>query len=65
MPSSNSATVRLRAGAKLRVLCTSRLARFRAPKEFPFVEHVQRLGNGKTDYRWAKRHATAKASATT
>jgi fatty-acyl-CoA synthase len=34
--------------------CTSQLARFKAPKEFIFVEQVRRLGNGKADYRWAK-----------
>ena len=37
--------------------CTSQLARFKAPKEFIFVDHVRRLGNGKADYRWAKRQA--------
>ncbi|OBJ14105.1 acyl-CoA synthetase [Mycobacterium sp. 1245801.1] len=60
------ALVELRDGAtgtaeELHTLCTSRLARFKAPKEFLVVERVQRLGNGKADYRWAKRHATAKA----
>jgi fatty-acyl-CoA synthase len=34
--------------------CRSRLARFKAPKQFVFVEQVRRLGNGKADYRWAK-----------
>ncbi|MFB1296629.1 acyl-CoA synthetase [Mycobacterium sp. pW049] len=34
--------------------CTSELARFKAPKEFVFVEKVRRLGNGKADYRWAR-----------
>jgi 3-oxocholest-4-en-26-oate---CoA ligase len=52
------------AGAgELHALCTSRLARFKAPKEFLFVEQIQRLGNGKADYRWAKRQATANAKA--
>jgi fatty-acyl-CoA synthase len=41
--------------------CTSRLARFKAPKEIIFVERVHRLGNGKADYRWAKRQASEKA----
>lgn len=50
---------------ELYTLCTTQLARFKAPKEFLFVEHVQRLGNGKADYRWAKRHATAKAPMST
>jgi 3-oxocholest-4-en-26-oate---CoA ligase len=40
--------------------CTAQLARFKAPKEFIFVDHVQRLGNGKADYRWAKRLAREK-----
>ncbi|ASW84695.1 acyl-CoA synthetase [Mycobacterium intracellulare] len=64
------ALVELRADAaatadELHTLCTTQLARFKAPKEFLFVEHVQRLGNGKADYRWAKRHATAKAPMST
>ncbi|OBF59099.1 acyl-CoA synthetase [Mycolicibacterium monacense] len=37
--------------------CTSALARFKAPKEFIFVDEVRRLGNGKADYRWAKSQA--------
>ena len=37
--------------------CTAQLARFKAPKEFIFVEQVRRLGNGKADYRWAKSEA--------
>lgn len=41
-------------GEVLHAHCTSRLARFKAPKEFVFVERVHRLGNGKADYRWAK-----------
>jgi 3-oxocholest-4-en-26-oate---CoA ligase len=45
--------------------CTSQLARFKAPKEFIFVEQVHRLGNGKADYRWAKTQATEKASMST
>ncbi|MGV0050874.1 acyl-CoA synthetase [Mycobacterium colombiense] len=51
--------------AELHGHCTSQLARFKAPKEVIFVERVQRLGNGKADYRWAKRHATAKAPMST
>lgn len=53
------------AAEELHMHCTARLARFKAPKEFLFVEQVQRLGNGKADYRWAKRHATAKAPMST
>jgi 3-oxocholest-4-en-26-oate---CoA ligase len=56
------ALVQLRDGAgtghePLHAHCTAQLARFKAPKEFIFVERVQRLGNGKADYRWAKRLA--------
>ena len=40
------------------------LARFKAPKEFIFVEQVRRLGNGKADYRWAKSEATQQESLT-
>lgn len=40
----------------LRAACAAELARFKAPKEFVFVEQVRRLGNGKADYRWAKSH---------
>ncbi len=42
--------------------CTSELARFKAPKEFIFVDQVRRLGNGKPDYRWAKSTAAQEAS---
>ena len=45
--------------------CTSQLARFKAPKELIFVDQVQRLGNGKADYRWAKSQATEKAPMST
>ncbi len=64
------ALVEFREGAaavadELHTLCTSQLARFKVPKEYLVVEQVQRLGNGKADYRWAKRHATAKAPMST
>ncbi|KUH82877.1 MULTISPECIES: acyl-CoA synthetase [unclassified Mycobacterium] len=63
------ALVALRDGAHatheaLRTHCTSSLARFKAPKEFIFVDHVRRLGNGKPDYRWAKSTATQQVSLT-
>jgi 3-oxocholest-4-en-26-oate---CoA ligase len=45
----------------LHASCVENLARFKAPKEFIFVERVRRLGNGKADYRWAKRRATQRA----
>jgi fatty-acyl-CoA synthase len=47
---------------QLHAHCTSQLARFKAPKEFIFVDQVRRLGNGKADYRWAKSVATQRAS---
>jgi 3-oxocholest-4-en-26-oate---CoA ligase len=53
------------AGEPLHAHCTSQLARFKAPKEYIFVEHVHRLGNGKADYRWAKTQATEKAPMST
>lgn len=45
--------------------CTSRLAHFKAPKEFIVVERIRRLGNGKADYRWAKSEAARRASLST
>jgi fatty-acyl-CoA synthase len=39
-------------------LCTSQLAHFKAPKAFIFVEQIERLGNGKPNYRWAKSRVT-------
>jgi fatty-acyl-CoA synthase len=43
--------------AELATLCKSQLAHFKAPKAILFVEQVQRLGNGKPNYRWAKQTA--------
>lgn len=48
-------------GDVLHAHCTAQLARFKAPKEYIVVERIHRLGNGKADYRWAKRRATQKA----
>ena len=45
----------------LHASCIENLARFKAPKEFIFVDQVRRLGNGKADYRWAKSQATQRA----
>jgi 3-oxocholest-4-en-26-oate---CoA ligase len=64
------ALVELRTGAQggrepLHAHCTAHLARFKAPKEFIFVEQVHRLGNGKADYRWAKTQASEKAPMST
>jgi fatty-acyl-CoA synthase len=50
-------------GDELYTLCTSRLAHFKAPKAFIFVDQIQRLGNGKPNYRWAKQHATQQVQA--
>lgn len=47
---------------ELAALCTEALARFKAPKEFIFVDKVRRLGNGKADYRWAKEAAIQSAA---
>lgn len=43
--------------------CRSVLAGFKVPKEFIVVAQVRRLGNGKADYRWAKRQVSQEASA--
>jgi 3-oxocholest-4-en-26-oate---CoA ligase len=40
--------------ADLVALCKSQLAHFKAPKAVLFVDQIQRLGNGKPNYRWAK-----------
>lgn len=48
----------------LHAACVERLARFKAPKEFRFVERVRRLGNGKADYRWAKSAAAQQLPST-
>ena len=63
------ALVALRPGADaghdpLYAHCTSQLARFKAPKDFIFVDQVRRLGNGKADYRWAKSSAMQQESLT-
>ncbi len=62
------ALVQLRSGAAPESLpdhCGTHLAGFKVPKEFIVVDHVRRLGNGKADYRWAKRKATEKAPMST
>jgi 3-oxocholest-4-en-26-oate---CoA ligase len=48
----------------LRDHCAVELARFKTPKAFIFVDQVQRLGNGKADYRWAKTAALQQESLT-
>jgi fatty-acyl-CoA synthase len=47
--------------AALYSFCTAQLAHFKAPKAFVFVEQIQRLGNGKPNYRWAKQLAAKHA----
>ena len=49
-------------GRALYTFCTSQLAQFKAPKAFIFVEQIQRLGNGKPNYRWAREQAEEKVS---
>jgi len=44
-------------GEELYTLCTSQLAHFKAPKAFIFVDEIQRLGNGKPNYNWARQQA--------
>jgi fatty-acyl-CoA synthase len=43
-------------------LCAAQLAHYKAPKAFIFVEQIQRLGNGKPNYRWAREQAEEKVS---
>lgn len=45
--------------------CTAQLAHFKAPKAFIFVEQIERLGNGKPNYRWAREQATQRVPAIT
>ncbi len=42
--------------------CTAKMAKFKVPKEFLIVDKVQRLGNGKADYRWARAIAAQELS---
>ena len=37
----------------LREWCGARLARYKAPRAFVFVERVERYPSGKANYRWA------------
>lgn len=49
---------------ELDAFCATELARFKAPKQYVFVEQIRRLGNGKADYRWAKSVATRQETLT-
>jgi acyl-CoA synthetase (AMP-forming)/AMP-acid ligase II len=58
------AVVQLRAGAipdeaSLLEEAEAHIARFKLPKEFRFVEAIQRSPSGKADYRWAKEQVSA------
>ena len=58
------AIVQLREGvapdeAALRAEAERHIARYKLPKAFRFVDHIQRSPSGKADYRWAKEQATA------
>ncbi|MEX2293139.1 MAG: acyl-CoA synthetase [Acidimicrobiales bacterium] len=61
------AVVQLRSGAArdedslLREAATH-VARYKLPKAFRFVDHIQRSPAGKADYRWAKEQATSRIS---
>lgn len=45
-------------GARLRAECAERIARYKAPRAFLFVDRVQRHPSGKADYSWARARAT-------
>jgi 3-oxocholest-4-en-26-oate---CoA ligase len=38
----------------LREWCTERLARYKAPRAFVFVERIERHPSGKANYQWAR-----------
>ncbi|HTX97900.1 MAG TPA: acyl-CoA synthetase [Mycobacterium sp.] len=44
----------------LYAVCTAQLAHFKAPKAFIFVDQIERLGNGKPNYRWAREQSAQK-----
>jgi fatty-acyl-CoA synthase len=63
------AVVQLRDGATvepadLREFATQSLARFKAPRAVVVCDEVQRLANGKADYRWAREVAADAVDAT-
>jgi fatty-acyl-CoA synthase len=47
---------------ELREWCSLRLARYKAPRAFVFVDRVERHPSGKANYQWA-RETSARASA--
>jgi acyl-CoA synthetase (AMP-forming)/AMP-acid ligase II len=42
----------------LRAECEKHIARYKLPKEYRFVDRVERSPSGKADYRWARNQAT-------
>jgi len=42
---------------ELRDGCAERIARFKAPRAFLFVDKIQRHPSGKADYSWARERA--------
>jgi 3-oxocholest-4-en-26-oate---CoA ligase len=44
---------------ELVIVCQERIARYKVPKSFIFVDHIVRSPAGKADYRWAKDLAAA------
>jgi fatty-acyl-CoA synthase len=44
-------------GARLRAECAERIARYKAPRAFLFVDYIQRHPSGKADYGWARERA--------
>ena len=49
-------------GARLRAECAERIARYKAPRAFLFVDAVQRHPSGKADYSWARQRAADAAA---
>ncbi len=47
----------------LYTFCIAQMAHFKAPKEFIIVDQIQRLGNGKPNYRWAREQAAEQVPA--
>jgi fatty-acyl-CoA synthase len=50
-------------GEELYAFATTQLAHFKAPKNFIFVDQIQRLGNGKANYKWARQQAAQQVPA--
>jgi fatty-acyl-CoA synthase len=44
-------------GARLRADCAERIARYKSPRAFLFVDRIQRHPSGKADYAWARARA--------